>query len=261
MPIHEDLSTALLNAASSGDEGGVSRLLAAGADPDAFAGAALNAALEAGHLGIVGLILRAGADPESYPTPTLHLAATTDAGNPTLELLLMRGLDPNHADFEGITPLFPASGRRGSAHAVRVLLAAGADPNHRCDDGDTPLIWAASQRPWEPPGCNPLTLLIAGGADVNFVNDRQSVPANALLAAAERGYYANVYYLLDGGADVNVRDSRGNTALILAAGAGHLLVAELLLNRGAAADVRNLEGLTPAMAAARHCDDLLNLLR
>ena len=46
----------------------------------------------------------------------------------TVDLLLARGADPNHANDKGQTPLAGAV-FKGKTEIVRALLAAGADPN------------------------------------------------------------------------------------------------------------------------------------
>lgn len=71
-----------------------------------------------------------------------------------------------------------------------------------------------------------------------------------LLDAAAAGQTDLVKALLDGGANIEIKNNVGATALILAAAKGHSEVVKLLLDRGAAVNVKTATGITPLMAAA-----------
>lgn len=219
---------------------------------------ALAKAVEQGDIAGVYELLAQGADPND--SEALHYAARAQSLNPFLRLLLERGADPNGQAYESITPLFPASGRNGSAAAVRLLLEAGARLEHRCDDGDTALMWAAYQREWVHPD-NPLVTLLEAGADPNVSNEKGgSVPTTALIWAALAGHTVNVRYLLAHGADPNLGDCQGNTALLVAAASGHLEIVRELLAHGAHSDVTDFNGETAFQLAEKHCRQLLDLL-
>lgn len=100
-------------------------------DPDALA----NAAAE-GQDDFARLMLR------HQPDLARRIAVT--AKNPELtEFLFQQGMDPNHADWLGVTRLHEFA-RRGDAERAAVFLDHGADPNVRDEDlGSTPLAWAA----------------------------------------------------------------------------------------------------------------------
>jgi ankyrin repeat protein len=70
------------------------------------------------------------------------------------------------------------------------------------------------------------------------------------FAAAESGNVQEVDRLLAAGADVNARDSQGETPLFYASFSGSKEVAELLLAHGADINAPDREGLTPLHAAA-----------
>jgi ankyrin repeat protein len=53
---------------------------------------------------------------------------------------------------------------------------------------------------------------------------------------------------LDNGANIDLKDARGDTPLSLAAVAGQPDIVEILLEYGASTDVRNREGRTPLQA-------------
>lgn len=108
--------------------------------------------------------------------------------------------------------------------------------------------------------------LLQGGADPNALDDRS--PScwrgwTPLTIASEQGNQQIAKTLLAAGADVNARNSNGETALMLAAEAGAIAVAQELIGAGADASARNAEGVTAMEFAAKRGDrrDTFNLLR
>jgi ankyrin repeat protein len=71
-----------------------------------------------------------------------------------------------------------------------------------------------------------------------------------LARAVVSGQSRVVQFLLDQGADVDLRNAAGQTLLHLAASSGHRAIAELLLQRGAAVDARDISGETALYRAA-----------
>ena len=76
--------------------------------------------------------------------------------------------------------------------------------------------------------------------------DSRSLDA-ALLAASLQGHADVVRVVLGHGAQVNARDSRGQSPLYLASWKGHRTAAETLLDGGAEVDAREQNGWTPLM--------------
>ena len=73
--------------------------------------------------------------------------------------------------------------------------------------------------------------LLAKGAEVNSATE---FGATALIFAADSGHVEIVKALIDGGADVNLKDSTyGSTAIDWAAGKGYAPIVEILLAKGA----------------------------
>ena len=145
-------------------------------------------------------------------------------------------------DLRGATPLwvaaFDMNGASGqvfsvgasrtssSAEILRTLLAAGADQHLTTDDGTTPFMAAAglgraTYTPREPRGVRSpsaeeaVRVLLEAGADINAVNEADFT---ALHGAAFRGLNEVVEYLVQHGADIDVRDFRGRTAYRMAEG-------------------------------------------
>merc|ERR1711962_1358532 len=88
------------------------------------------------------------------------------------------------------------------------------------------------------------------GADVNAA----PVPSSrdtALTIAADKGHYRFVELLLSRGAQVDVRNKKGNSSLWLAANGGHLDVVQLLYSAGADIDSQDNRKVSCLMAAFR----------
>ena len=73
----------------------------------------------------------------------------------------------------------------------------------------------------------------------------------ALIWAVSEDYSAIAHALIEAGAALNARNSRGNTALIRAACEGRLKLTKALINAGAALDVQNEDGYTALILAKR----------
>jgi ankyrin repeat protein len=155
----------------------------------------LTRAAEAGDLRAVRVLLHGGADPlagDDQGWTALHAAAARR--HPTVVRALLKwGVPADLVDFEGVTPLWNASGP-GDAKSARLLLDGGADPCHRDSGvGDRPLDRAAE---WD--NLPVARLLIAAGADPDGHKDDGSTP---LMAAAEAGAIRTARLLLSAGAD------------------------------------------------------------
>ena len=137
---------------------------------------------------------------------------------------------------------------RAGAAVIQALLAAGADQSLTTDDGTTPFMIAAGlgrstfrpnqTRGTRSPGAEAaVKLLLAGGADINAVNEADFT---ALHGAAFRGLNEVVKYLVAQGADIDAREYRGRTPFRLAEGSKQSFqfqafpeTAELLAEMGA----------------------------
>jgi hypothetical protein len=136
--------------------------------------------------------------------------------------------------FSGKTLLHFASGA-GGFEVVALLLRLGTDPNMHDRGGHTPLYCVANECASET-GPEVVRMLVQAGADVNACGG--VTRATALHMAARRGYVETARALLDCGAAVEARDSKGDTPLQRAINCRRDRVSQLLVEQGAAATDR-----------------------
>jgi truncated hemoglobin YjbI len=126
--------------------------------------------------------------------------------------------------FAGRTLLHIASGA-GCLEVVALLLRFGTNPNIQDRGGHTPLYCVANECASET-GAEVVRLLVRAGADVNACGG--VTRATALHMAARRGHVEIARALLDSGAAVDAKDSKGDTPLQRAINCRRHVVAQLL---------------------------------
>ena len=239
--------TALMTCARTGAVDGVSRLLAAGADPNtretASGQTALMWAVAGGHIGAARALVAAGADPDARSigafTPLLFAArsGSLDAAR----LLVEAGAEVNALTSDGFSPLLVAAASvdaiTGSDYRLVVepsehetvgiyLLERGADPYQSDQYGMTPLHYSVEMR---KPAL--LRALLAHGADPNvqltsglpfrrgdYVGRGAYNQATPFWLAARLGDVESMRVLLDAGGDPHRPAARGVTPLLVASG-------------------------------------------
>ena len=247
-------STPLLFAARSGDVESARVLLAAGADvndalPDGTS--ALVLAAHSGNGAVAALLLDKGADPDAATVgyTALH-AAVLRADLDLVKALLAHGAHPSaritkgtpvrrlSQDFElprtliGATPYLLAA-KFLEVKMMLVLAGAGADARLGMKDGTTPLMAAAGVG--ADPGADRRGLTVFDGGTI----------------AEESRVVEAVTATLDLGGDINAVNRAGDTALHGAASFGYDRVVQLLADKGAQLSVKNARGQTPLAALTR----------
>ena len=124
---------------------------------------------------------------------------------------------------------------------VGTLIAAGADVNYIDDKNDSPLSVAISL---EQPVV--AKYLVDAGADVNAPTSNDSYP---LIEASKKGFNHLAAQLISQGADINQQDALGRTALIAAVVKGRRKLVDSLLRAGANAMHRDNDGISAVMLA------------
>jgi truncated hemoglobin YjbI len=131
--------------------------------------------------------------------------------------------------FSGATLLHFACGA-GCFEVVALLLRLGIDPNLEDRGAHTPLYRVANECALET-GPKLIRELVRAGAQVNACGG--VTRATALHMAARRGYVSIASALLDSGAAIEAKDSKGDTPLQRAMNCRRGAVVQLLLERGA----------------------------
>lgn len=184
------------------------------------------------------------------------LAAMGGSGSTELLAYVQRRLDaePGLAAArygDGRSLLHDAAGQWAPDFA-QLLLSMGADPNAIDEFGHAPL-YAAGNRFMkrgslnEEAGGELARVLVRGGADVHGCGGTKL--CTALHMAARQGHVEVAAALLDAGADIEARDSHGDTPLRRAVNCGKPAMAAFLLSHGADPHSRGSRGLTPLQVA------------
>jgi ankyrin repeat protein len=190
----------------------------------------------------------------------IHHAAMNDDST-MVEELAKRGADIEARNDSDETPLNLGS-RLYRHQAMRALLAAGADPSS-VNTGKLPLeafMHRESQRPVDAAllaavrqgDGDKARMALALGADPDFVAYSKAAVIHA-AAEANPGHPKMIKLLVQGGADVDARNSNGMAALHLAASKSRLDVVTALIELGADVHVQNHHGETPLHSAAAAC--------
>jgi ankyrin repeat protein len=144
--------------------------------------------------------------------------------------LLDHGADVNAADNEGGTPLMLAAQEK-HLPLVDLLLIRGADPNHATIHPDGLAERQKALHIASFDGLLEITeLLVEGGANLDQVDEQGASP---LHCAAQQGHLQVVKFLARNGANIHLAYNQGVTPIHAATLCGHREVVDYLVNKGA----------------------------
>lgn len=165
-------------------------------------------------------------------------------GPQIIKMLMDKGADVNLADKNGITPLMAAS---ELGFATSLLLERKAKVNVADKHGRTALMYAMGNR-----GLGVAMDLVKAGADINAQNAGGQTAVMLAIANAQddpihlihddqvkkareskERYLELIQFLIDHGANLNVKDKSGNTALSIALSRNRPDAAAILRKAGA----------------------------
>ena len=204
-----------------------------------FNATAVDFAINGGNLGILQQLLDAGGDIAGSPESRPNLLDAISSGNPEMfQYIYEKFPDVSVVDAVGQNSLIIAC-LGGNLEIVRSLVSAGVDLNYVEPQGGTAIAAAAFNGNWEV-----LRYLIELGVDPLQVH-RGNI--NMLYEfAGNLDYPQNLAEeLVNRGMDVNlVSEGAGQTPLMFAVNNGNLRLAEFLLERGADHEIRDIAGYT-----------------
>lgn len=137
-----------------------------------------------------------------------------------VQFLLGEGADIGATNVSGDDALIVAAGRPGNMPTLEMLISAGALINRRNAMGRTALIEASSIG-----DIRNVALLLQHGADIDTITDEDET---ALTFAVVNEFPDVVKALIEAGANVNWRDTKGWTAQTYAVNGGNLEIIRLL---------------------------------
>ncbi len=246
--------TPVFMALSSSKNNLLKAFAANGADLDArYRGGSLTlliSAIEYGNQKAAKIIIDAGASVSaavsSGATP-LHIAASRSDMDETIKLLVANRASVNAANSYGETPFFNAMAD-GTTATVDILARSGANFGVRNRSDQTALLKAISFNKYKTAGYLiknfPEAIKACGTAEVSAI----------FIAFCQAGEAEFAEAVLEKGADIDGRDTSGNTALHIAAANSRTGTAAFLIKRGADIEAANKCRETPLMTAAGGAD-------
>jgi len=245
--------TPLLYASAMGSPEGMKILVAAGADVNAADNGGSTPLLWAAcDPARVSILLANGANVKTKTKggrTALMAASACESGVESVRLMVAKGADINAVAEDRQTAMLEAA-FFGGPRVMRALLEAGAKPDDADGGGFTVLMGAVG---WSDVGL--VRMLLANGAKVNAANtfagkvvhgDIALKQLTPLMMAVPFGTPEMVKTLLDAGAEVNAKDSRGITPLAFAVASTRqdARVVRMLLEKGADISVVSEAGET-----------------
>ena len=154
-----------------------------------------------------------------------------------VKTLISNGANIEAEDYYGMTPLMTAA-EHGHHLVMEVLISSGASIDHK-DQEDCTALWYAAEESHKQ--C--CFLLIAAGADVRLISKHSQ--ARLICNPAKEGLDSEVKTVILAGVPVNLKDGHDRTALHYAAEHNHIQCGILLIEGGADIRIKDSKGKTP----------------
>ena len=231
--------TALQKASMKGDKELVAYLLDYGADinhVDDNDCTSTVLAAKCGFTEIVQLLIDRGADPQRSAFDGWTPLHACWAHPETTHILLKNGVDVNKVTNGGVTPLHIAA-CRGRFEVVKVILSYNPDLEITTPSGESALTYAAQYGEIEV-----IRLLLEAGANINHQNNFKKF---ALQYAVEKNMEVMLRILMEYNPEVNLIDDFGQTALHCLDSDSSVTITKILVNGGADLSIRDVDQETP----------------
>jgi len=150
--------------------------------------------------------------------------------------LVNKGVDVNALGVSNATPLYWSM---KNIVGFKKLLSLNADPNVIFDDGGSVMHWAAKN---ENPSYLNNALMNGGDPNLAAGQFKQSPIFETISIFGEIGNSYKLELLLNAGADINFKTSKGDTPVLVAASLGRFDIVYELLKQGADFKSRNSNG-------------------
>jgi len=198
-----------------------------------------------GDIERVRMLIDKGADVNTKDNAGCSILILASNDEPAIaELLLAKGANPNATFYREITSLM-VSAIKCWPRLSASLISKGVIIDAKDERGYTALNFACKQ------GCLEIAkLLLDNGANP----DNDADEYNPLTYAASAGNKDILDLILERKANVNRRDSSGQTALMRAALAGHNQLIEILINSGAEIELKATGKYEGQKAFSLACD-------
>lgn len=211
-------------------------------------GSGVNAVIFAascGHPKIVRALLENGAHPqEGLSRPMNEMLAWTHVDDECLRLLIDHGMDVNFP-VDGENAILPLAARSRKSDMVDYLLKHGADIHAKGINDDSILLRAATNS-----DSDVMRLLIEKLKDT--VNQQGVDGETALMRAIYVENLDVVKILLSHGADINLKNNKGDTALTIANKMIDQARSDSAMPRDAMQDVLTIRELVTPHAKSQH---------
>ncbi|KAK8142161.1 hypothetical protein G3M48_009262, partial [Beauveria asiatica] len=217
----------------------------------------LFSAVKEGNDELLQILLEHGANIEvrNVEGETPLLRAVELGRKNTIRVLLDFNADVEAIGAMQLSPLMTAATLRSESR-IRLLLEKNAKINAKNCIGYTALTMAVSQA-IAGHGRNPVKLLLDRGADTEVTTLWEMTP----LHTASLEGRSIIGLLVDRGAHIEAKAELGLTPLCFAVAGGQLRATKFLLNRGAEVNVRTSGGQSPLHLAAQYVGEQVVHLR